>query len=193
MSTTDKPVLFLDVDGVLNSFGKSPWDLTVAHNVFYAPHGMAYKIRTSTLIGKALMELDIEIRWLTTWRDDAPTHIAELAGLPRDLDVAFTHEQYDELLNNEDPFALDWGSGTPWKLRTVLSFIREEQGRPFIWADDAAVPKDAKALATEVDFEGFDIPPHLLIRPDGDIGLTPEHIQEMREFLDSLPKSKDLP
>jgi hypothetical protein len=164
-----KPVLFLDVDGVLNAFLCSPWADACATEVEL--DGSCYQIRTSRLLGEALLDLDADIHWLTTWKHDANELISPLVGFPEDLPVVeWTYG------------ANDWRSldGKGWAVR---QWVAEHPGHPYIWVDDEHL---------EVEKRTFTGPDHALhVGPDPRRGLTTADLREIERALWSAQSTKE--
>lgn len=174
MSESELPVLFLDVDGVLNSFGASPWEHMETFWVHpdFDPDAeldarTGYAISTSKEIGRALRGLPVEIRWLTTWCSKANSHIAPLVGLPDDLPVAY----------EDDPMNLRHNYNSYWKLDTVADFVEQNPGRKVIWVDDDAITHTALIRLQALDAQ------ILAIRPHWETGITPDDIRLIEEFV----------
>jgi len=148
--------LFLDVDGVLNSFGESPWEDCESHLVNM---DSKYMIRTSMSLGQSLLELGFDIHWLTMWYTHANVHISPLVGFPSDLPVAGKHDP-----SHED-----------WKYDAVLAHWLDT-AEPFVWIDDYAIPDSAE----------YQFPDSLLIRPNPWTGITQEDINLIHEWRTDL-------
>lgn len=151
-----KPLLLVDVDGVLN--------------VFYASHrqdleehtALKYTIYTSPKFGEWLLSLTdlYDLVWATTWEDDANKWISPLVGLPSDLPVIHMGSK------NFDNF------GT-WKLPNIQKYVGEYQA--FAWLDDD-LWEDADNWVKSREGKG------LLIRVNPMTGLTERHIEMLREW-----------
>ena len=103
---TARPLLFLDIDGVLNPV--LPTDGFTAHDI------LDFTVLLSLTHANWLRELSstYELVWATTWEHEANRHIAPLLELPQ-LPV------------------LDLFSGRKW-----APILRYAAGRPFAWVDD---------------------------------------------------------
>jgi hypothetical protein len=108
-----RPLLLLDVDGVLLPFG-SPTAMAEHYN----PARFAAKI-------KRLAEA-YEIHWCTGWEDDANKQIAPLLGMEQ-LPVV-------PLYSNWDTFRSE--GYVHWKHSSILKYMEKHEGRPYAFIDD---------------------------------------------------------
>lgn len=143
-----KPVLAVDVDGVISLFGfDGPLDQVPGN--FHLIDGVAHCIADG--IGSRLMRLaeHFEMIWATGWEERANDHLPHLLGLPDDLP------------------ALTFGGrarfGTAhWKLEALDEFSEE---RPLAWIDDSL---DERCHAWAADRRA----PTLLVPTQSEVGLT---------------------
>jgi hypothetical protein len=175
------PYLFLDVDGVINAMdglNRGDWpDFHKTRVRTVTLRGLRagrYPVRISQSMCGELASLPVDVHWATTWEDDANIALGYLTGLPR-FPVACTYV-------DDDPrraAAHDAAIAGPWKWLDIQVLV-DRDPRPVIWLDDEDIPFEAGQW-----FEERAIP-HLLIRPDENVGLTRAHISEIRAFLTSL-------
>jgi len=149
-------VVYLDVDGVISALS-SKHAFRDARQ--YTVDG--FQLTLSRALGTRLRGLDAELRWLTTWAEEA-NRVGALIGLPA-LDVAA----------HPPPGATASG---PWKWEALRQVV-ELEGRPFVWVDDDAIGPDADAWAAQSPGQA------LLIRPRGNRGLSPAELDEIEEFI----------
>jgi hypothetical protein len=111
-STAARPLLLVDVDGVISLYG-GPGPDTVPALVDGIPHFLSRRAAA------VLLELapDFECVWCTGWEDRADLHLPALLGLPR----GWPHLTFPE------------GDGH-WKLAGIDAFAGPE--RPLAWIDD---------------------------------------------------------
>lgn len=127
-----KPWLFIDVDGVLNTFG--PRDGRDVYKI------LGYTVMLRKSDGKNLLKLTdkYDLIWGTTWCDLANVHIGPKIGLP------------------ELPY-IEWSDKYPasrLRTRTMIKTIDVVEfcdGRPFAWLDDDLWQEDIDFLQSNCD------------------------------------------
>ena len=146
-----RPLLLLDVDGVLSLFGFDPASPPPGRPAMVDghPHWL------SATAGPLVTELTavFEVVWCTGWEERAPEHLPRLLGL---AGAPFPHLTFG-------PTA---AAGRHWKLDAIDAFA--EPGRPAAWVDDAF---DESCRAWAAARPG----PTLLVPTDPAVGLTAEH------------------
>lgn len=154
----DRPLLLIDVDGVLN-----PYDLQDTTQGWVTHRLMGYKVQLNPLHGEWLNGLAdrFDLTWGTTWEDDANKLIGPIIGLPKLPVCRFPHS-----------------GGETWKLPDARKFVGS---RAVAWIDDD-LHEDADAWAAERWAST------LLLHIDPLHGLQPEHIAELERFASSLVK-----
>jgi hypothetical protein len=156
-----RPLLLVDVDGVLSIFGgeRVAADSVLPSLVDGVPHLLS---RTAAA---ALQELvpHFECAWCTGWKDRADTHLPHLLGLPR----GWPYVQ----------FADRPGYGGHWKLGGINAFAGPD--RALAWIDDH---HDAACRAWAAARPG----PTLLVTTVPDLGLTRGHLAPVRDWLATL-------
>lgn len=158
-----EPLLFLDVDGVINACPplKGVETFEAQGYPICVPPGTKERIAR-------LLEV-FEPVWATTWRKDAHPHFAEAIGV--DEDPPWPH--------------IDGPHGA-WKLPAIINYASEIRlsgpaiHRPWLWIDD-----DGK---WEMQEHGIwhDKVKTLVICPDTGRGLTDEHVEEALAFAAKL-------
>jgi len=156
-----KPLLLVDVDGVLSLFGpgRAEPSLLVPALVDGVPHLLS---RTAA---DALLELveDFECAWCTGWKDRADAYLPVLLGLP----PGWPHVR----------FAGVPSPGGHWKIGGIDAFAGPD--RPLVWIDD---DHDAACHAWATARHG----PTLLVSTDPEVGLTRAHASRARAWIAAL-------
>jgi hypothetical protein len=173
-----RPILFLDVDGVLNAFEFNPnlatfddfedQEVTVDEGSGFR---MILDLCLSRSMGERIGALSAEIVWATTWEHNADSMIAPLCGLPRGMRV---------LVRPHSTTHLDGG----WKFDEVRRSVAEDM-RPFVWIDDDIDafrngPESARRWARDLPVQ------NLLLAPDPRTGLTHGHLETIEDFLEQV-------
>jgi hypothetical protein len=154
-----KPLLLVDVDGVISLFGSpTPWTAQATggagpidgslHTIEGVPHFLS---REAAGHLRTLAD-DFELVWASGWEERADEHLPHLLGLPRGLPHL--------------SFARAVGMGNAhWKLDAIE---RHAADRPLAWVDDA-LSDECYAWARERDTRGV---PTLLVQTAPARGLT---------------------
>lgn len=152
-----KPLLLLDIDGVLNptypdrteftdfTHVETPWS-----NFFLSPEQ-----------GELLRRLTkfVDIVWATSWVDYANEHISPFYGLPQLPVIYFTPEGAESL-----------------KIQNIIEYT-VEHNKPFIWVDDEIEDTFYSNIQQKCGHEHFE-----LITTNPDIGLTKKHVAQIYQF-----------
>ena len=163
----EKPVWLLDVDGVLN-VARPGWGAPPRNGIAHFG-GVEFHMRWAPALVAEIIRLhrsdQVEVRWATTWAN----HITQVEGLLRlpSFPVAFNTPEDDPAVK-----------APALKLETALDIL-EREARPLIWTDDDAIPH-APALLNRLAAPGI---PVLLVRTDPRVGLQPEDLAAIEQFL----------
>jgi hypothetical protein len=157
-----KPVLAVDVDGVISLFGFDGALEDVPGN-FQLIDGVAHCIADG--VGPRLLRLaeHFEMIWATGWEERANDHLPHILGLPGEIP------------------ALTFGGrarfGTAhWKLDALEEFAK---GRALAWIDDS-MDETCHAWASERDA------PTLLVPTLSDVGLTDAQVDAILDWARDL-------
>lgn len=163
-----KPVLFCDVDGVVNVPKGSHDNLieTPFKKLEGLPKLFNYKtFRHRPEVEKFIKTIETDFVWLTAWQKFAPVS----------LDKLFQRET-NGYLPWEHNF-IKWFTDRKHFNKSVAlnSWVEMNPKKPFVWIDDYAVQ-----FANKYDFsKREDV---LIIRPETHVGLTDEHIMKIKHF-----------
>lgn len=157
-----KPLLLLDIDGVLSPFGGGPPPGFVRETIG------SYEVIWSQQHRDWLFQLSQEFQlvWATTWEHSANESMSPILELGQLAVIEF-----------------DRGTGDTWKLPSVQEFIGN---RPTAWIDDDLY-LDAHKWADHRDV------PTLLIRTSSSVGLTKEHVDQLKTFAEHCRSARRNP
>ncbi len=192
--TPQKPILLLDIDGVLNLFPSwiDSYAVTRPVNVTAVTVGentyrLSIPLDTADLIDQLAEGFDL--RWYTMWNHNAPV-FAEAAGLRQ----SFGHYTCDYLRGrtvltawaNNDPAELDVLMHTLWTPKTPLipGYVGS---RPFVWIDDDTSIYDDMWLSAQRGIGDF-----LIITTDSHVGMTQAHVNNALAWAQSLTLREDM-
>lgn len=164
MSDDGRPLLLLDVDGVLNAINRSQNHKTYHIEVIQTSDGLRYIVRLNRKLSGWLDELTDHFLpvWATMWDDDANEHLAPLLGLPS-LPVLSCAE------NGWTCLTKDPGRTLHHKIDVIEVSVGD---RPFAWLDDEISEADLE-WATER------LTPSFLIKVRPDQGLQQHHVDKL--------------
>jgi hypothetical protein len=178
-----KPLLFMDVDDVLNLRSKHAYHEYLLHvdtaklssspftNHFSGEY-VDLTVRFDSRYPGWMSDLteSFEIVWATTWENAANLYLSELLGLG-ELGVV----EFSKIKATEQEVAdLDVAS---WKWRGLLAYAH---GRPFVFVDDQATALEKEHPVTHGSSPGVIAPYY---------GLTEQHVKRLLSWAKSLPAS----
>jgi hypothetical protein len=156
----EKPLLAIDIDGVLSLFGfdesqRPPGEF---HLVDGLPH---YLSRDAASRLKRLLKT-YEGVWASGWEDRANDHLPNILGVPELPHLTFDgRKQFGE---------------AHWKLEAIEEYAGD---RPLAWIDDG-IDEECQAWAAARTA------PTLLIRTDPAVGLTDDGVEELVRWARAL-------
>ena len=162
-NASQKPILFLDVDGVISVFGFAP-DSSEMPGPFHWIDGIAHCIPQAC--GERVERLveRFELVWATGWEEKANEYLPFILKLSLERLPVLTF----------DGRAV-FGSAH-WKLDAI---DRYAGSRPAAWIDDN-LDKDCERWARRRKV------PTLLIRTESPVGLTDQHVEELLRWADEV-------
>jgi HAD domain in Swiss Army Knife RNA repair proteins len=161
----EKPLLLIDVDGVISLFGFDPARPPAGR--FELVDGIAHFL--SATAGEHLRRLseEFELAWCTGWDEKANEYLPPALGLPAELPLVI--------------FApCDRPPSAHWKVAGIDAWV--QPSRPLAWVDDAHDGR-CRSWATER------AAPTLLLQTDPAVGLTDAHVAELRAWARRLPSN----
>jgi hypothetical protein len=155
----NKPLLFLDVDGVISLFGFEPIPGQLPGRLHWVD-GVAHCIPAE--VGPRISELieSFEVVWATGWEEKANDYLPHILGLEvRELPwLTFDGQAV-------------FGTAH-WKLEAIEAYAGD---RPSAWVDDS-IDDSCRAWA-----DGRQAPT-LIVQTDSAVGLTDEHVALLRRW-----------
>jgi hypothetical protein len=193
MDTTEgargsRPLLFIDVDGVISLFGFGP-DLPTPGR-FQTVDGVAHFI--SGTAGDHLLALgaSFELVWCTGWEEKANEYLPHLLGLPGPLPYLTFETHYARSpgpgsdpaspapADAGPPPSAGPGNGRHWKLDAIEAHAGL---RPLAWIDDCHT-EDCRAWAAARSSQT------LLVSTEPTRGLGVDHVRELVAWARSLDR-----
>ncbi|MFF1449900.1 HAD domain-containing protein [Streptomyces sp. NPDC058274] len=172
---SQRPLLFLDVDGPLIPFGASPQHQTAGYRTYPSAldlsetHANPLLARIDPAHGPKLAALPCDLLWATTWAEEANDCIAPRLGLPPLPVVEWPEPSEDD--------ERDVRSGLHWKTRALVGWAA---GRAFVWVDDEITDRDRDWVAARHGRSA------LLHRVDPRRGLTDADYVRLADWLRAL-------
>jgi HAD domain in Swiss Army Knife RNA repair proteins len=160
---TNRPILFVDVDGVISLFGFTPGGGQMPGPLHWID-GIAHCILEDA--GERLVRLaeSFELVWATGWEERANEHLPFILGLP-----------FRELPCLTFDGRAVFGSAH-WKLDAIAEYAAD---RPAAWIDDN-IDDECTAWAERRQA------PTLLVQTEPAVGLTDEHVEELLRWAERL-------
>lgn len=170
-----KPIIFLDIDGVLNAFGAKARGDDILDEFKIWGDEKLYDIEKFTLNmskkrAEAILSLDADIVWCTTWQQNA-RFVGDILGIEADF-LPLDQRYIEFTLDEPGRFIM-----VKWKRAAVEKYLRNNP-RPFIWMED-----DPSVSGTDNHTPFDHLHPGFIVNPHPAFGLTPEHIEDIRNWM----------
>jgi len=162
LAPVERPLLLVDVDGVISLFGFDP--SRPPEGRFELVDGIAHLI--SATAGEHLRTLldRFDLVWCTGWEEKANEYLPPALGLPGSLPHLALHRNVGR-------------SHAHWKLDAIDRYAGPR--RPLAWIDDA-LGAECEAWASRR------AAPTLLVGTVSSVGITGEHVGELIGWADQL-------
>jgi len=179
---SNKPWLFLDLDGVISPLPTEEMKEDIYHHDAGPPPGFMtwenalYNMYVSEHLGVWSTQLDqaFDVIWSSSWGELLIDSVAKPLGLDHwpVLQIPFSHAE-------GSTYAVGY------KAAAIRQFV-EQHPRPFEWCDDQLYTRPSYSWpifdrTTPRELDGLTIP-YLLIKPCAHVGLTQAHIEQLLEF-----------
>jgi HAD domain in Swiss Army Knife RNA repair proteins len=158
---TGKPLLLVDVDGVISLFGFDPANRPPG--TFEMVDGIHHYLSASA--GEHLRTLaeSYELVWCTGWEEKANEYLPRALALPAEL----PYLSFDRAVGR---------ANTHWKLDAIDAYAGPD--RPLAWIDDALAPEC-------FEWAGHRPGPTLLVETEPAIGITAAHVNQLLSWATS--------
>lgn len=180
---TEKPVWLLDVDGVINACpydGQFPstYPIETWSLIYGTAQGKQWPIRYSSSLIERINELSehAEIRWHTTWTEDAPALGAQL-GL-KEFKVADTSGYYQQKFSGY----VNYSNYNWWKFQAAEDVLRNE-GRHLVWTDDDLGSEWQHLIADIARECELNV---ICVQPQTYCGLREAELNEVEKFISKI-------
>jgi hypothetical protein len=157
----NRPVLFVDVDGVISLFGFNPSG--PPPGAFHSIDGIIHCIGSEAASRLARLAERYELVWATGWEEKANEYLVHILDMPGDLPVL-----------TFDGRAV-FGS-SHWKLEAIEEYARE---RPAAWIDDFLDERAERWAQKRAA-------PTLLVRTESATGISDEHVDLLLRWADEV-------
>ena len=162
----NRPVLFVDVDGVISLFGFQPSG--PPPGTFHSIDGILHCIGSEAAARLARLADRYQLVWATGWEEKANEYLVHILELPEDLPVLTFQGR------------AVFGS-SHWKLDAIDDFAR---GRPAAWIDDNLDDQCRAWASARAE-------PTLLVETESALGITDEDVQLLIRWVDGLDRVGD--
>lgn len=167
-----KPVIFCDVDGVINVPKESHDNLieTPFKMLEGLPKIFNYKtFRHRPEVETFIQSINTDFVWLTAWQKFAPVSLDKLFQFNSNGYLPWEHNFIKWFTDRKHYF----------KSVALNQWVENNPDKPFVWIDDYAVQ-----FADQYNFSKRD--DVIIVQPETHVGLTDKHIQTINNFVKSF-------
>jgi HAD domain in Swiss Army Knife RNA repair proteins len=163
---TSKPLLMVDIDGVISLFGASaPVGQRARKGSFHSIEGIPHFLSATAAAHLLALAPRFELVWASGWEERANEHLPHLLGLPKGLPFLSFERSVGR-------------SNAHWKLDAIGTYAA---GRPLAWIDDAF-----NSACREWALQRTS--PTLLLQTDPEVGLTELEALQLEEWAQGLQR-----
>ena len=167
---SDKPVLLVDIDGVISLWGFESDERP--DGIWCSVEGIGHFLSSGAAAHLHDLAESFDPVWCSGWEEKADEHLPALLGCPR-----LPHLTFDRTSGGRPGLSLHGH----WKLEAIDAHAGD---RPLAWIDDHldeaceawAAAREARGAAT------------LLVPTDPAVGLTAEQVERLRAWARSLTR-----
>lgn len=166
MKPPARPLLMVDIDGVISLFGVSidgRSEGAPAEGSFHSIEGIPHFLSATAARHLLSLESRFDIVWASGWEEKAEEHLPRLLGLPAGLPFLVFPRSVGR-------------ANAHWKLDTIDTHAGD---RPLAWVDDALNAACHEWAAARPA-------PTLLVQTEPHIGLTQSEVQRLTDWAASL-------
>lgn len=171
-----RPLLLVDIDGVISLFGFSPGDLRDGgrEGGFHSIDGIPHFLSTAAAENLLGLVSVFDLAWCSGWEEKADEYLPHLLGLPSGLPfLRFERNgMYDEVARV---------TRAHWKLDAIDAYAGPR--RPLAWIDDAFNDACQEWAAARPG-------PTLLVQTAPEIGFAEREAALLMEWADSLAPTR---
>lgn len=164
-----KPLLMVDIDGVISLFGGVTRERLggSVEGSFHAIEGIPHFLSATAAAHLLALEPSFELVWASGWEERAGEHLPHLLGLPKSLPFL----RFSRAVGR---------ANAHWKLDAIGAYAA---GRPLAWIDDAFNPACHEWAAARSA-------PTLLVQTDPEVGLTTVETRQLEGWARALPAAR---
>ena len=167
-----RPLLLLDIDGVISLFGFDPQRPPAGRFVLVDGTVHFLSATAAELVG-GLAE-SFELAWCSGWEERADAFLPSALGLPRGL----AHLTFGGPGGGDAPAPRHWKlAARHWKLAAIERFAAPE--RPLAWIDDAHDDSCRRWASRRAA-------PTMLVATEPSVGLTAVHARTLHDWAAAL-------